>query len=412
MLSLIVIAWRNLMRFGRRTLLTAGLIAIGVLAVLLFVALSGSFKNLMIGQFTDSVMGDLEIHHKGYVASLDNLPLNLNLTPAQWQRARAVLAADKTVAAYAPVVKFGGLFSNFTESTNVRVNGIDPAREAAVLPLLPGRVAPADAAGLLKPGQILVPQLLANGMKVKVGDTVVVVTTNRDGSVNGRTFTVRGIVSDLSGPGGRDAYIDIDDARHILRLATPEVSEVLVRLKSLETLHATVAALRSALDGGPGKPAFEVHGWDDLSPFAHIARLIDLLTLFVKVILVSIALISIMNVMIMAVYERIREIGTIAAIGTPPGRILGLFLIEGLLLGVIGAAVGIALSLGAVAVLHVHKVSFAFGMGNGTVILSPSLRVSDIVTVGVVVIVVAVLASLQPAWKAARMDPISALRHI
>jgi putative ABC transport system permease protein len=311
------------------------------------------------------------------------------------------------------VVKFGALFSNFTESTNVRVNGIDPAREAAVLPLLPGRVTPRPGAALLKPGQILIPELLARGMKVKVGDTVVVVATNRDGSVNGRSFTVAGVVSDLSGPGGRDAYIDIDDARHILRLATPEISEVLVRLKRLDTLHATVAALRRALPGGTGGlSGFEVHGWDALSPFAHIAQLIDLLTIFVKVILVSIALISIMNVMIMAVYERIREIGTIAAIGTPPGRILGLFVIEGLLLGVTGAVAGILISLGAIAVLNIHKVSFAFGMGHSVVVLTPSLTLANIVTVAAVVIVVAVLASLQPAWKAARMDPISALRHI
>ena len=91
----------------------------------------------------------------------------------------------------------------------------------------------------------------------------------------------------------------------------------------------------------------EVHGWDQLSPFANIARMIDLLDLFIRVMLVGIVLISIMNVMMMAVYERIREIGTIAAIGTPPRRILGLFLAEGLLLGLIGTAIGTAASLAA-----------------------------------------------------------------
>ena len=89
----------------------------------------------------------------------------------------------------------------------------------------------------------------------------------------------------------------------------------------------------------------EVHTWADLSPFASIVRMIDLLTLFIKIMLVSIVLISVMNVMMMAVYERIREIGTISAIGTPPRRILSLFLTEGLLLGVGGTAVGTAISL-------------------------------------------------------------------
>jgi hypothetical protein len=85
-----------------------------------------------------------------------------------------------------------------------------------------------------------------------------------------------------------------------------------------------------------------VHGWDQLSPFANIARMIDLLDLFIRVMLVGIVLIAVMNVMMMAVYERIREIGMIAAIGTPPRRILALFLAEGCCSGVAGTAIGVA----------------------------------------------------------------------
>ena len=412
--SVFKIAWRNLLRYWRRTLLTAGLITVGVVAVLLFVALAGSFKALMIGQFTDSVLGHLEIHKKGYVASLDNLPLGMNMGPSQWERAESVLKTTDTVSSYSPRIKFGGLFSNYTETTNIRVNGIDPDKEQATVPLLRGRIIDGKAEGLLERGQILVPELMAKGMEVKVGDTVVVVATNRDGSVNGQNFVVRGVVSGLSGPGGRDAYIHIDDARRILRITTSEVSEVLVRLNSLSNLSTTVAKLETAFVGDltpQGKPMFEVHGWDKLSPFAHIAKMIDLLTLFIKIMLVSIVLISIMNVMIMAVYERIREIGTISAIGTPPHRILGLFLTEGLLLGVFGSVVGSLLSVGAVMILNVRKVSFAFGQQDN-IVLAPSISAADVVTACVVVIVVAMLASLQPAWKAARMDPIAALRHI
>jgi len=71
-----------------------------------------------------------------------------------------------------------------------------------------------------------------------------------------------------------------------------------------------------ASGAGSGRPQLEVHTWADLSPFANLARMIDLMTVFIKVVLVSIVLVSVMNVMVMAVYERIREIGTIAAIGT------------------------------------------------------------------------------------------------
>jgi putative ABC transport system permease protein len=118
-----------------------------------------------------------------------------------------------------------------------------------------------------------------------------------------------------------------------------------------------------------------------------------------------------MNVMIMAVYERIREIGTIAAIGTPPRRILALFLTEGLLLGVGGAVAGIALSAAAIYGLNLWKPTFDFGMQQGLV-LNASISLRDAVTIAVLVIVMALLASLQPAWKASRMDPVRALGHV
>jgi putative ABC transport system permease protein len=414
MFDVLKIALRNLIRNWRRTFLTAGLITVGVVAVLLFTSLAGSFKGLMIGQFTDSITGDLEIHAKGYVASIDNLPLTLDMDPKMTARAEAVLKVAPDVVAYSPRVKFAAMFSNFAETTGVRVNGIDPTKEDPTLPLLKTRITADDPSGLLKPGQILIPDLLANGMHVKVGDTVVLVATNKDGSVNGQTFVVRGVLSGLSGPGGRDSYIDINDARHILRMPAGETNEIVVRTKQISDVPQAIAGLKAAFAkdrAANGKPLFEVHSWDEITPFATVAHMIDLLTLFIKVILVSIVLISIMNVMVMAVYERIREIGTIAAIGTPPRRILQLFLAEGLLLGLFGTAIGVALSLGAILFLNLHTVHFAFGQ-QSNIVLAPTIGVGDVVIACAVVIVVAAFAALQPAWKAARMDPIEALRHI
>jgi putative ABC transport system permease protein len=126
--------------------------------------------------------------------------------------------------------------------------------------------------------------------------------------------------------------------------------------------------------------------------------------------LVGIVLIAVMNVMMMAVYERIREIGTISAVGTPPRRILGLFLTEGLLLGLLGALIGTLLSLGLVLALNLWPVQFNFA--RQVIQLAPSIAVADILLIGAIVVVVAVTASLQPAWKAARMNPIEALRHV
>jgi putative ABC transport system permease protein len=115
--------------------------------------------------------------------------------------------------------------------------------------------------------------------------------------------------------------------------------------------------------------------------------------------------------MVMAVYERIREIGTIAAIGTQPGRILSLFLAEGLLLGVIGTVLGMLASAGIIAALNIWPVRFAFGQQQNLV-LDPQIGLAQVAVVASMVVAVALLASLQPAWKAARLDPITALRHV
>jgi putative ABC transport system permease protein len=413
-LKVLKLAARNLARYQRRTLLTTLLIVLGVLAVLLFVSVSGSFKRLIVGQITDSMLGHVEVHRRGYVASIDNLPLNLNMTPAMLAKVDDALKQMDSIEAWSPRLKFGAMFSNFTETTSIRLNGVDPAREAATCPLMLKRFLQGTPdGGLVERGKVLIPDILATGMKIKVGDTVVLVATNLDGSVNGKTFVVQGVLDSVTGPGGRDGYINVDDARELLRLTEPEVSEIAIRLKNPQKIAAAAAAIRQALAGATdkqGRPALEVHTWDLLTPFASIAAMIDVLTLFIKIMLVGIVLISIMNVMVMAVYERIREIGTIAAIGTQPRRILTLFMTEGLLLGVVGAAIGTALSLAGIYALNAARISFNFARQQFT--LAPTIGAGDVLLVSVTVIVVAVLASLQPAWKAARMDPITALRHV
>jgi len=413
--KILEIAARNLMRYRRRTLLTSLLVVIGIAAVLLFVAITGSFKALMIGQITDSMLGHLQVHRRGYVASIESLPLNLNMTPQLAARVVQALDGNPDVAAYAPRIKFGAMFSNFTETTSVRVSGVDPERENSVTPLLAGRQMDGERGGVLvKRGEMLVPVLVARGLQVKAGDTVVLVTTNKDGSVNGKTFQIRGTLESATGPGGRDGYVHIEDARELLRMTEPEVTEFAVRVKRQERVERVTAALVDGLAGlknQKGLPALEVHPWQRLTPFANIANMIDVLTLAIKVMLVSIVLVAIMNVMVMAVYERIREIGTIAAIGTPPRRILALFLTEGLLLGVLGSVVGTAVSLGGIYALNVWKISYNFGQQQG-LLLAPAIGVQDVVSIAGMVFVVAILASLQPAWKASRMDPITALRHV
>ncbi|MBU2645662.1 FtsX-like permease family protein [bacterium] len=416
MIKIARIAYRNLLRYSRRTLLTSMLIIIGIVAVLLFIAISGSFKQLMVGQITDSMLGHLQVHRKGYVASIENSPLNLNLNDKQVDKLKTVLQQNANIAAYSGRLKFSGMLSSYTETSNIRLNGINPEMELKTAPLLPQRVqGKKGTAGVptLNPGEIWIPDTLASGMNLDIGTQIVLVATNKDGSVNGIKLLISGIVGRMTGPGGRDGYVNMKDATQLLRIEGEEINELAVRLNRLDLMKPVFTDLQQQLEqfrNKKDKPVFEIHTWEALSPFSNIANIIDLLTLFVKVILVAIVLVSILNVMLMAVYERIREIGTIAAIGTSPRKIWTLFLMEGLFLGIFGAVVGSIVSLGIIRFLNWKTIVMSFGRQEDLV-LTPSIEMSQVIFTALIVIAISALATVQPAIKASRLEPVDALRH-
>jgi putative ABC transport system permease protein len=113
--------------------------------------------------------------------------------------------------------------------------------------------------------------------------------------------------------------------------------------------------------------------------------------------------------MTMSVYERISEIGTIAAIGTPPKRILSLFLIEGFAMGLLSTVAGILIGLIILWIMNIIKIDFTFGTMN--VSLAPTIPVSEVIIVALIVMIVSLFAGFQPAYKASKMEPVDALGH-
>ena len=274
MRNLFKIAIRNLLRYKRRTLMTASLITIGVVFVLAYISIAGSFKNMMVAQITDSSLGHLQVHRKGYMAAVESLPLNMNLKPRPYKILEDTLKSQPEVEAYSPRIRFGGMFSNFVETTSIRLNGVYPDREFKTTPLLPTRIIKGEKH--LNRGEILVPELLSVGMGVKPGDAIVIVTTNKDGSVNGKQFKVSGILESAQGPGGRDGYINFEDAMEVLRMEEVEVSEVAIRIKDFSQESAFTKKLIGLLGkelNQKGKPIFDVHSWEKLSPFYNIAQM-------------------------------------------------------------------------------------------------------------------------------------------
>lgn len=410
MRNMIKIAVRNLFRYKRRTLLTSSLIAFGVIIVIVFGALAISFKNQMIGILTNTALGDFQIHKKGYVSSIDNLPLHLAMSGKTLALVEESLKQNAEVAAYSPRIKFGAMISNYLQTSNIRLSAVYPEMENRTCPGLISRIqggAP-DPDQFVKPGEILVPENLMKGLSLKIGDEVVLVATNEDGSVNGLPLRISAIIESVLGPSGKDGYIHLDDAQSILRMDGREILEIAVHLKDFNKLGQVAGGFEQEM--AAAKAGIEVHTWEQLSPFASIARIVDLLILVVKFILISIVLVSILNIMTMSVYERISEIGTIAAIGTRPNSILWMFIIEGFAMGLLSTAAGIIIGLGVVWLINLSSVNFTFGMMQ--VVLTPTIPVREIVLVTLIVMLVSVLASLHPAYKASKMEPVDALGHV
>ncbi|MEW6709289.1 MAG: FtsX-like permease family protein [Candidatus Riflebacteria bacterium] len=410
MSQIVKIAFRNLYRQRRRTGLTVSIIAFGVIAVIIFSSLAGSFKNMMISQITDSMLGHLQIHRAGYVESLDTMPMNLMIDQADLEKIEKLLKETEEIEGYSLRILLATLLSNYLDTTNIKLSAIDPEPEKVVTPLLNGRI---NQGKFLKSGEILLPNLVARGLEMAVGSEAVVIATNVDGSVNGTSLIVSGIVETTVGPSGKYGYIHIDDARSLLRMESAQVSEIAIRLKNIDKLSKVMQKLKTGMESikdEKGQPKFEVHPWKALSPFNNIAVMIDLMTIFIQIILVTIVLISIMNVMLMAVYERTKEIGTIAAIGTLPSAIMSLFICEGLFLGILGAAVGNVVGAILVFAVKAAKMTISFGQSDN-ILLNPEISMATVLWTSLIVIFITLLGAIEPAWKASRLDPVEALRN-
>jgi ABC-type lipoprotein release transport system permease subunit len=310
-------------------------------------------------------------------------------------------------------INTGGMLSNRRDAFPVAITAIQPEREAPVSliaeNITEGRyLDPADE------DAILIGRELADLLGAHVGDRVILLGQRKDESMRQATMTIAGIYDLGLGEAEKGTvFINLSQAQVLynLRDQATEVTAMLERVGQEDNL---VPVLQSAL------PAYEVDTWDSLRP--ELQETLAMKSTFTSIfgfIVVMIAAIGIFNLMMMAVYERTREMGVMAAMGMKSRQLLGLFLMEGAMIGIFGAVIGCIAAwilVWAVAQVGIDFSSLTSEMDETVALMGsrlyPAIEISKIIGYGAAVAIIAALATLYPAWQAARQEPAQALHYV
>lgn len=403
------IAWRNVWRQRRRTLLIAGAMGVMMALLVFYDGMIGGFEQAIYGNAIQLLGGNIQVHAPGYGDALGNKPLLPLADPDAV--VRAAEARPEVVAASKRIVT-GGLVTNREGAFAVSIIGIETEKEAKITPvaenITKGRYLNPDDGDM-----IVIGQGLATAMGIGVGDRITMVGSSKNEQNRQRTMMVVGIY-DVGVPSVEKAmiYMSLAEAQSLFGL-NGQVTEVVVSLKQIGQEPAVVNAIN---DSAPG---YEVDTWEN--SFPELKQTMEMKTGvmgYMGVFMLSIAAIGILNLLMMAVFERTREIGIIGALGLKPREITFLFLLEGTLIGVMGAVIGAVLGTtvnGIFSVVGLDYSQFA-NLTEYTALISGSIYTQvvplKVLQHALTVAVIAALAALYPAIQASHHEPAEALHYV
>jgi ABC-type lipoprotein release transport system permease subunit len=406
------IGWRNLGRNRRRTILTAGGLAVGYCGVVVLAGLADGIVGEMVRNGTGVLTGQIQIHHPGYLPDRDVFRTLGGRGGTDVAAVLAAAEADPDVAAAAPRVQAGGLVSTGAATSGVILIGIDPEREARTTLLL----------GALSAGrpprrgtnEALIGTDLARLLDAGIGDELVVVAPAADGSMGNDLFTVSGIYG--SGIGELDVstvLVHLDALQQLLALPAERIHEIAVRVP--DPWRAPAAAARLA--GSIATDSLRVQDWTGLRPeLVDYAELAESSYWIVLVIVFAMAIFGVANTLLMATFERRFEIALVRSLGAGPWGLTRAILVEALSLGAVSIAAGAAASIGVLVWWHHSPLDLSGLFGGFSMMGSfvrPVLRaeypVSMFFEAASALLITAVLASLYPAWRAIRIPPAETL---
>ncbi len=397
-------AWRNVWRSRRRTLVTVSAMSFALWTMILYSGLMSWYLRDMEATIVDLEVGDLQVHALDY---RDDPSLHTRIDDAE------ALLQQLRAAGYRATARLlaHGLAAADESSAGVAFFGIDVPSDAQVSlvheHLLEGSwLDPADSHG------VVLGRRLARMLAVDPGEEIVVLSQGTDGAMAADLFNVRGILENVGPEVDRGGvFMPAATFRELFVLPTG-VHQIVVRRPADTELDVAAEAVRAAASG------LDVRTWRDLMPtlasFMDSAR--GALVMMVVIVYVAIAVL-VLNAMLMTVFERIRELGVLKALGVSPGGILGLMFAEMVIVTAMAIALGVAL--GAPTLHYLATEGFELTSLAGTSVMGVAMSSTwhaDMsaetfaVPIGVLILIVT-LATSYPALKAAFIDPVRAIHH-
>lgn len=399
------LAVRNVGRNRRRSIITAITIVFGVAMVLVMRGVTSGMSDLMTADVVQGRSGALQIHRTGYVDNVDAVPTSLNMVDAP--ELRAQIRAIPHVTGVTPRIQFSGLVSNGIAQTMFIGRGIDVATESQVCPRAPRTIRQGGASLAEKDtNHILLGSDLGDSFGLAVGQTVNLQTSSPSGRANALDLSIRGFsTSSFPFENKRVVIVPLATAQALLGLEG-RVTEFAVAIDDLRHLDDVADALRTALG-----PDYEVHSWGQMQPFVRdLINRQNFILATVGFILFFIVLTGIMNTMLMSVFERVREIGTLLAVGVRRSQVMAMFLIEAGVIGFLGGLAGAVLGRTVIAVLSIRGIPITLSGTSGFNVLRPTASLSFTLLAIGVALGGALAAAAWPAFRASRLNPVDALR--
>ena len=403
------LAWRNIWRHRRRTVIIVAAMGLALAMMMMYDGLMDGFNNAIYGNAIRVMGGNIQVHAAGYREKVDSNPL----IPLKNDKAVVQTAlAHPDVVAASRRIQTGGLLSNREGAFTISIIGIEPEVEAPTS-LIAENITDGRWLAAEDQDSILLGRGLADVMDVQIGDRITMVGSDIHKQNRQRTMTVVGIY-DLGMPTleKQTIYISLAEAQALFGLRD-QSTEVQINLNDIGQEARVVNAL------APAMPGYEVESWDKNYPdLANAINSKNVVMDIFSVVIEVIAGIGVLNLLLMAVYERTREIGLLGAMGLKPRQIASLFILEGTMIGVVGVAAGIVLGItfnASFGQFGFDYSSFA-GVADYMALISgrvyPSLGLGKLFERALTVLIITTLAAWIPAREASRREPAQALHYV